>query len=169
MVDRSASGPDGTIRTLFRHNVWANAKLFDLCATCTDEQLNTSITGTYGTVRETLQHIATAERSYLHRLETGTAYIGSDDEAMPSMAELQAMIRRSGEGFVELAPTIQPEDAVEVNWDGTPRSVPSTVILTQVINHATEHRAQIMATLTQLDIQPPDLDGWSYFDANESG
>jgi len=34
-----------------------------------------------------------------------------------------------------------------------------------VINHATEHRAQIMAILTQLGIQPPDLDGWSYFEA----
>jgi uncharacterized damage-inducible protein DinB len=33
-----------------------------------------------------------------------------------------------------------------------------------VINHATEHRAQIMAILTQLGITPPELDSWSYFD-----
>jgi uncharacterized damage-inducible protein DinB len=45
--------------------------------------------------------------------------------------------------------------------------VPKTILLTQAINHATEHRAQIMAILTQLGIQPPDLDGWSYFDELE--
>ena len=39
--------------------------------------------------------------------------------------------------------------------------------LTQVINHATEHRAQIMAILTHLGIQPPELDSWGYFEAHE--
>jgi uncharacterized damage-inducible protein DinB len=37
-----------------------------------------------------------------------------------------------------------------------------------VINHATEHRAQIMVMLTQLGIQPPELDGWAYFDEFDS-
>ncbi len=45
-----------------------------------------------------------------------------------------------------------------------PRDVPKTIILTQVINHATEHRAQVMAILTQLGIEPPDLSSWSYFE-----
>ena len=47
--------------------------------------------------------------------------------------------------------------------DPAPRAVPLVVLLTQAINHATEHRSQIMATLTQLGITPPDLDGWTYF------
>ncbi len=41
---------------------------------------------------------------------------------------------------------------------------PRPILLTQVINHATEHRAQIMAILTQLGIEPPELDAWTYFD-----
>jgi uncharacterized damage-inducible protein DinB len=45
--------------------------------------------------------------------------------------------------------------------------VPKTIILTQVINHATEHRAQVMVLLTQLGIEPPDLQGWTYFDELE--
>jgi uncharacterized damage-inducible protein DinB len=39
-------------------------------------------------------------------------------------------------------------DTVRIDWDGTPRDVPKTILLTQAINHATEHRAQIMAILT---------------------
>jgi uncharacterized damage-inducible protein DinB len=62
---------------------------------------------------------------------------------------------------------VQASDAVEIDWDGTLRDVPKTVLLTQAVNHATEHRAQIMAILTQLGIEPPELDGWSYFDQRE--
>ena len=63
--------------------------------------------------------------------------------------------------------TMQAGDAVEVDGDGTPHAVPKTIILTQAINHATEHRAQIMAILTQLGIEPPSLDSWTYFDELE--
>ena len=49
--------------------------------------------------------------------------------------------------------------------DGTPREVPKPIILTQVITHATEHRAQMMAMLTPLGIAPPKRDGWAYFAA----
>ena len=76
-------------------------------------------------------------------------------------------VRTTGAGLIEWAPKVQAGDTVQVDWDGTPRDVPKTIILTQAINHATEHRAQIMAILTQLGIQPPELDGWSYFDELE--
>ena len=72
--------------------------------------------------------------------------------------------RTTGAGLIEWAPKVEPDDTVQMDWDGTPREVPKTVILTQVINHATEHRAQIMAVMTQLGIQPPELDSWTYFD-----
>jgi uncharacterized damage-inducible protein DinB len=73
-------------------------------------------------------------------------------------------VRTTGFGLIEWAPKVQADHTVQLDWEGTPREVPKTIILTQVINHATEHRAQIMAILTQLGIQPPDLDSWSYFD-----
>ncbi len=85
----------------------------------------------------------------------------------PTWAELQASIRESGAGLVEAAPIAQATDFLEINWDGEPRSVPVAIVLTQVINHATEHRAQIMTMLTQLGIQPPDLDSWTYFDTRD--
>ena len=62
---------------------------------------------------------------------------------------------------------MQAGDTVEIDWDGVLRDVPKTILLPQAINHATEHRAQIMAILPQLGIQPPELDSWSYFDEME--
>jgi len=74
-------------------------------------------------------------------------------------------LRTTGAGFIEWAPKVQADDMVEIDWDGTPREVPKTIVLTQVINHATEHRAQIMAILTQLGIEPPEVSGWAFFEA----
>lgn len=65
--------------------------------------------------------------------------------------------------MVEWASKVKTGDTETIDWDGTPVEVPLTIILTQVINHATEHHAQVMATLTQLGIEPPELDSWTYF------
>jgi uncharacterized damage-inducible protein DinB len=159
---------DETITTLFRHNLWANARLFEVCARLSAEQLNAQIVGTYGSIRDTLQHTVNAERSYLHRLRTGQPYRPPADAPPLTLSELQESIRLSGEGLVAIASTITAQDRVTVKWDdGTSRSLPCAILLTQAINHATEHRAQIMATLTHIGLEPPELDGWSYFDAHE--
>jgi uncharacterized damage-inducible protein DinB len=156
-----------TLDMLFRHNLWANTILFELCAGLSEEQLSFSIPGTFGSIGKTLAHIAFSERSYLHRITSGKPYPRPKDAPAPTWAELQEMIRQSGEGLLTAAPRVQAQDSLEVDWDGSPRQVPATLFLTQSINHATEHRAQVMVMLTQLGIQPPDLDGWSYFDAAE--
>jgi uncharacterized damage-inducible protein DinB len=36
--------------------------------------------------------------------------------------------------------------------------------LIQAINHATEHRSQVATILTQLGIQPPEMDVWAFAD-----
>jgi uncharacterized damage-inducible protein DinB len=55
-------------------------------------------------------------------------------------------------------------ETVQLSWDGVPRETPKAIILTQVINHATEHREQVKAILTELGLEPPDLSAWTYFD-----
>ena len=152
-----------TISTLLRHNAWANMRLFDVCAGLTEAQLASKITGTYGSIRETLQHIVTAERSYLQRITTGKPYRRPEGSPPLTMAEMQASIRASGEGLVTAAPLVQAQDRVEVLWEGVPNAIPCAILLTQAINHATEHRAQITATLTQIGVTPPDIDGWTFF------
>ena len=153
-----------TLETLFRHNLWANQRLFEVCSRLSEEQLDASIVGAYGSIRATLQHIANSEVSYWHRITTGRPYRRAQDASPQTMAALQESIRISGQGLIEAAPKVRAGDSVEVDWKGTPRSIPCAIILTQAINHATEHRAQIMATMTQLGVQPPELDSWSFFD-----
>ena len=152
-----------TITTLFSHNLWANECLFEICAKLTAEQLDATLTGTYGSIRDTLQHIVIAEQAYFSRISTGQLHRHPDNAPTLTKTEMMESVRRTGAGFIEWAPKVHADDTVLIDWDSTPREVPKTIILTQVINHATEHRSQIMAILTQLGIQPPDLDSWTYF------
>jgi len=157
--------PTDTLTILFSHHLWANLLLFEHCAALTDEQLAATIPGAYGSIYVTLQHIVTSEQSYFSRISTGQRYSRPEDAPPMTMAEMIDSLRTTGTGLIEWAPRVQADEIVIIDWDGTPRDVPKTIILTQVINHATEHREQIKAILTEIGIEPPDLQSWAYFDA----
>lgn len=155
---------DDTLTTLFHHNRWANLRLLEQCAALTGDQLDATLIGAYGSIRDTLQHIATAERSYHARISTGQPYRRPKDAPAMTIAEMRDSLSITGADLIEWAAKVKPGDTVQVDWDGAPRNVPKTILLTQAINHATEHRAQVMGILTHLGIEPPELDGWAYFD-----
>ena len=156
-----------TLTVLFRHNLRANLRNLERSAGLTSEQLDATVVGTFGSIVDTLRHIVGAEQSYFSRISTGQPHRRPKDAPPLTMAEMTESVRTTGSGLIEWAPKVQADDSVQVDWEGTTRDVPKTILLTQVINHATEHRAQIMAIMTQLGVQPPDLDSWSYFDELE--
>ena len=155
--------PD-TLTTLFNHHLWANLRMLERCAALTPEQLEAGIAGSYGTIYETLEHIVKAEQSYFSRISTGQPYGRPKDAPPMTMDEMTEALRATGSGLIEWASRVEAEDTVQVNWEGSPRDVPKTILLTQVINHANEHREQIKAIMTEIGIEPPDLQGWQYFD-----
>lgn len=153
-----------TLTTLFEHHLWANLRLFEACAALNDEQLDGKILGTYGSIREMLAHIVTAEQSYFARISTGKSYPRRENEPPMTLAQQVAALRVTGTGLIEWASKVDGSAEVEYLWEGVPRNIPKAIIVAQAINHATEHRSQIMATMTQLGVEPPDLQPWVYFD-----
>lgn len=53
---------------LFKHNLWGNLRLLDACEKLSDEQLDATSPGTYGSIRDTLVHIASGEELCPHQL-----------------------------------------------------------------------------------------------------
>ena len=148
---------------LFRHNQWANLRLLDACAGLSDQQLDGAAPGAYGPIRATLVHIAAAQDRYLavspgerpeRVLREGCVFPGFDD--------LRDRLRRSSEALTTLAEATPPARVLRGLWRGEPYAIPASVVLIQAINHATEHRAQVTAALSQRGIEPPPLDGWAY-------
>lgn len=155
---------EDTLTTLFRHHLWANLKILDACQDLSEAQLNASAVGSYGSIIETLRHIVRSEQGYFSRISTGEMFQRPEDEPPMDFGTMKAAVQQTGEGLVEWAHNVQAEDTVDLLWDGESRPVPKTILFTQVIEHGHEHREQIKTILTQLGIEPPDLQGWAYFD-----
>ena len=150
----------------FRYNLWANLRLLDVCAQLSDAQLDATAKGMFGSVRETLMHLFTAEEGYArHHHFTGPAPTPrlADLTAFPGFDELRRRAERSGEELIAVAE--QGDLSRILSLDGGTYEAPVITVLIQAVNHAIDHRSQIATLLSQQDIEPPDLDGWSYNDA----
>jgi uncharacterized damage-inducible protein DinB len=149
----------------FRHNAWANQHLLDACAGLTEQQLDATAPGTYGSIRDTLVHLIGAEKRYLAALngvELERPLGGAID--LPGFAALREQSRRSGDDLIEVARRTPPSRNVRGVRGGEPFAIPAAVFLMQAIDHATEHRTHIRTILTTLGIEPPDLDAWTFME-----
>jgi len=153
-----------TLAEVFRHNRWANERLLEACRDLTDDQRATSVDGTYGELGYTLVHIVRAESWYL-KLLTGwePPMRWEIPGPWPGIDVLLERSRFTGDQLVEVADGLDPDAIIEIDDD----RVPTSVVLVQVINHATEHRSQASTILTQLGIQPPPMDGWNFSDSGD--
>jgi uncharacterized damage-inducible protein DinB len=158
--------PTDSLTTLFNHHLWSNLRLLERCAELTPDQLKATMVGAYGSIYDTLQHIVTSEKSYFTRISTGQRYDRPDNVPPMSIGEMMDSMRETGSALIEWAPKLKADDMVEVDWEGTPRLVPRTILVTQALFHAAEHREQIKAIMTQIGVEPPDLQGWEFFDEN---
>ena len=158
--------PTDTLTTLFSHHLWANLRLLERCADLTPDQMEVTMVGAYGSIYETLEHIVRSEKSYFTRISTGQIYRRPENPPRMAIADMIESMRETGTGLIEWASRVLVEETVEVDWDGTPRGVPKTVLLTQALFHAAEHREQIKSIMTQIGVEPPDLQGWEFFDQN---
>jgi uncharacterized damage-inducible protein DinB len=148
---------------LFRHNLWANLVLIDCCQSVPPQVVETSVPGTYGTIVDTLKHIAGAEERYLAGLTGGPERRNPTlEETNPDLATIRAHLRDSGEGLIAFAEDVDGDPTLEVTWRGEVYQAPASLFLVQAVNHATEHRSQIMTALTQAGVEPPELDGWTW-------
>ncbi len=151
------------LEEMFKHNLWANLKMLDTCSTLTDEQLDATALGTYGSIRATLLHMIGAEEGYVARLKGQPRPPIREDAGFTGFDDLRTAATQSGETLVEIAEQGLPAERLNyISIEGEHVDMTSAIMLLQVINHATEHRDQINAVLTHLKLDPCDLDGWTY-------
>ena len=150
----------------FKHNLWANLRLLDACEQLTDAQLDATMKGVYGSVRETLMHLVSSEEGYAWRFNfTGADPISPMDEEdpFPGFDELRRRAERSGKELIAMAEQADLDQVLHL--DGGTYDAEVIIVLIQAINHGVDHRSQIATLLSQQDIEPPNLDSWSYNDA----
>jgi uncharacterized damage-inducible protein DinB len=150
----------------FRQSEWATLRVIEVCRGLTDEQLDATAVGAFGSIRRTLVHLVGSDPSYVTRI--GGQYDGPTiprGPVWPGFDLLEEVVRQSTAGLIERAHV-----ALEGSWtfeSPEGETIDAEVVLVQALNHATEHRSQICTILTALGVEPPGLDGWAWAEATE--
>lgn len=150
-------------------NVWANDRLFEACESLDDAQLNATMVGGFSSIRDTLTHIAGAQERLVAALAgEEQATVSREGRGFPGVAELRAIVKTSGEKLVTIAEH-EPPGTVTTMWKGEAFTPPVWLMMNQAIIHGIEHRTQVAAILTQLGIDPPGMDAWTYHEDQFAG
>jgi uncharacterized damage-inducible protein DinB len=76
---------------------------------------------------------------------------------------LKAAVHWAGKELLQLAISARADAVVRVTRPQEPiYEYPLAGFLVQVLNHSTEHRAQISTIVTQFGLEPPSMSGWKY-------
>jgi uncharacterized damage-inducible protein DinB len=140
---------------LFRHKTWATLRLIAVCQTLGDDLLEATTPGTYGTIRDTLQHLVGADESYLATVTGEAPALPWPDEPV-SLEDLASLTRRLGsrwEAVTQDPDTVSREITTRDGWR-TPAAIP----IAQAIHHAECHRGHVMSVLGAHGVETPGLD-----------
>jgi len=151
----------------FAHHVWPTIRLIDACSVLSDEQLASSVTGIYGPILDTMRHLVGGDRSYLWVITRGD--VPEVDEEALDLAAMRRVMTENGPAWRSIATSdFDPDEVVVRNRDdGSESLAPLGIRLAQAIQHGNDHRSQICTALTNLGIEPPEVDVWAY--AQEDG
>ncbi|MDQ6670492.1 MAG: DinB family protein [Chloroflexota bacterium] len=146
---------------LFRHNAWANARVFDVVVSLEPELLEAEAAGTRDSVTGTLGHLVRVEDAYLamtqrRALET----LGPSNQYMArGLAWFASRAREVGAEYLDLLEST-PADALELDlgipWFNFPVSAREG--LRQTLTHSAQHRSQVLSWLSAKGVHTPDLD-----------
>jgi len=140
------------LREGFRHHAWATRQLLDHCASLSPETLTRDVTGLYGSVLATFQHLVDADAWYLDGI---TAHeLGEDvaDKTQLTFDDVVALADRNAAHWETLLDReLDPDTEIEVrHGDGSVTVATVGVRLAQALHHGSDHRSQIGTALTVL-------------------
>jgi uncharacterized damage-inducible protein DinB len=150
------------LQAAFDHHVWATLRILEVCGELTDDQLATTVPGTYGSILDTLRHTVGADAGYLWFLSGGDRP-AIDEEAMSLPALRREMEVDATAWAALIARAFDPDEVlVRRRDDGSETHAPRGIRLAQAVHHGTDHRSQICTALTTLGIEPPEIDVWDF-------
>jgi uncharacterized damage-inducible protein DinB len=157
-----AEMPRSPLADAFAHHAWATLQLIETCKGMGEEQLQAAAQGTYGSIIDTLRHLAASDRSYLAVLSGGRVERVADEHL--TLSDLRAVMDEDGAEWSRVVAELEDPDRIVVREypDGRVNQSPAGMRLAQVLHHGTDHRSQICTILTTLGIEPPDIDVWEF-------
>jgi uncharacterized damage-inducible protein DinB len=150
------------LKDAFAHHVWASLRLLEACDALSGEQLAADTPGTYGSIRDTLRHLVGSDCSYLN-VTSGGNHQPAEEESL-DLAGLRAEMASHADAWAGVIGGDPDPDRwlVRHRPDGSETHAPLGIRLAQALHHGTDHRSQVCTALTNMGIQPPEIDVWDY-------
>jgi uncharacterized damage-inducible protein DinB len=149
--------------TLYDYNCWANRRILAAAARLTPEQFLAPTTLSKGSVRDVLVHMLDAEVIWRRRCQAGATPTAQASPAdFPTFAVLLERWQVQEAAMRAYVGALSDEAANAPVAYRTTKGVPYTEILwqilTHVVNHGTQHRAEVAHVLTGYGYSPGDVD-----------
>ncbi len=161
-----------TLRAMYDYNRWATERLLDTAAGLTAEQWLAPGTAGRGSVRDTLVHLISAQRSWLGWWNgsvgpEGRSRLRLDPQAFPDLAAVRAIwetVDRDTRSFLAgLTDADLNREYRSAMPNGKTFRLPLWQMMEHVANHGTQHRSEVAAMLTAFGRSPGDLDMLVFF------
>lgn len=154
--------------TLYDYNYWANQKILHAASQANQTELTQSTTLSWKNIFETLVHTLAAEWIWRMRCEEGISpQILLNPGDFDNLAALWSRWREEEAGmraYLDSLPEGDIEQTIRYqNTRGDAFENPLWQILLHVVNHGTQHRAEVAHFLTELGHSPGDIDFSRYF------
>lgn len=155
------------LENLYDYGYWANRRLFDVIAELTPEQFTQTVAGSYGSIRNTMVHVLSAEAGWLDRCggpKRGPRLNPEDFPTVKSVIQAWNRVETNVSGFLA---KLKDEDLVRnVEFSFGP-SEEYSMRLGELMHHAAihgvHHRGQISLLIRLLGHAPGNFDILLYY------
>lgn len=139
------------IQKLFDYMYWANCQMWQCVVQIDESQRNTDLHYSLGSVQSQLVHMVSIENLWINYLWHGEVEF-LDQQLLPTLTHIREEWDALEDEIRDYLTTLSDDDLeqiIEPKFFNLP-PLKLRDILLQIVNHATDHRAQILAGLHRL-------------------
>ena len=158
---------------LYDYSYWVNRRLFPVVAQLTPEAFTRSVAGSYGSVRNTMVHVLSAEWGWLSRSggpERGPALKADDFPTAQSVIDTWTTVERSMRTFLA---ALKDEDLARIVQFTLPGMPATAMTVGEMLHHGAihgvHHRGQIALLIRLLGHVPGNFDMILYYAERRAG
>lgn len=150
------------LEALYDYSCWANQKLFDVVSDLSQQQFTQTVAGSYGSVRNTLVHVLSAEWGWLDRCGGPARGERLKPEDFPTAESVRELWRQVEEHMRAFLASLADDDLsrhIEFALGNAPKqSIALGELLQHAIVHAVHHRGQVALLVRELGKTPGNFD-----------
>ena len=155
------------LKGLFDYGYWANDRLCGVLSQLTTDQFTQSVAGSYGSIRNTMLHMLSAEWGWLERCGGTPRGPALNAQDYPTVASLFDRWKYVEARVREFLSTLQDEDLGRVVEFAIGGGSKQSMALGQLMHHAAihgvHHRGQVALLLRTLGHVPGNFDVLLYY------